>query len=186
MAICRFHRRGNATWVKVFNIGCSICNSPCKPAKRLNFRAKCRNLAVILHVIPVLRHGNLLLGNVKPYGKQRHTADKSATKLNLGLKCQSLTVCKRHFAAVGCAECHFTSKCLSLAVCKRHFADFIGEVMQLGLKFLTLVVQSAICRQVGDKAKLKFKVRRLALVQKAFCRASRQLEIVLSLKRGKS
>ena len=37
-AFCRFHRRGNAIWVKVLNIGTSICNSPCKPAAKFHFR----------------------------------------------------------------------------------------------------------------------------------------------------
>ena len=39
-AFCRFHRRGSATLVKVFNIGCSICNLPCKPATKFRFGFK--------------------------------------------------------------------------------------------------------------------------------------------------
>ena len=37
MAICRFHRRGNAILVKVLNISTSICNLPCKPAAKFRF-----------------------------------------------------------------------------------------------------------------------------------------------------
>ena len=42
--------------------------------------------------------------------------------------------------------CHFTLKYVSLAVDKRQFADFIGKAMQFWLKFLTFLLQSAICR----------------------------------------
>ena len=40
MAICRFHRRGNAILFKVFDIGTSIYVLPCKPATKFSFRLK--------------------------------------------------------------------------------------------------------------------------------------------------
>ena len=39
-AICRFHRRGSATWVKVLDIGCSICVLRNKSAVKFRFRLK--------------------------------------------------------------------------------------------------------------------------------------------------
>ena len=39
-AICRFHRQGSATWVKVLDISCSIYDLPSKPAVRNRFRLK--------------------------------------------------------------------------------------------------------------------------------------------------
>ena len=124
MAICRFHRRGNAIWVKVFGIGCSICNLRNKSAAKFCFG---QNGVKV-------RKGETALSACRSF-------PFPMTYPFLG---KLMFLFKEHTAFRHKVQQYFKLRCL--AVGKRHFADFIGEVVQLWLKFLTFLLQSAICR----------------------------------------